>query len=179
MSRDKYGHYINDEGVEIRANTDKYGKDHIDIYDKCPADNKNHGSIHIDFDSNTGKGVIVDTTSGEKEPTDISCYLTTACMKHYMDEFDDNCYYLDILRWFRDKFVSLEDKKEYYQIAPKVVDELDKLPNSNEVYNEIYCKVIQVCVSLIEENRFEEAYKIYKDNVIALDNKYVKKLVKA
>ncbi len=36
MSRDKYGHYINDEGVEIRANTDKYGKDNIDIYDKCP-----------------------------------------------------------------------------------------------------------------------------------------------
>ena len=41
------------------------------------------------------------------------CYLTTACMKHYMDEFDDNCYYLDILRWFRDNFESKEDKKQY------------------------------------------------------------------
>lgn len=38
-------------------------------------------------------------------------------MKHYMNEFDDNCYYLDILRWFRDNFVSSEDKKEYYEVA--------------------------------------------------------------
>lgn len=31
MARDNYGHFINDEGVEIRANTDKRGKDHIDF----------------------------------------------------------------------------------------------------------------------------------------------------
>ena len=26
MSRDKYGHFINDNGVEMRATEDKYGK---------------------------------------------------------------------------------------------------------------------------------------------------------
>ena len=32
MDRDEYGHYVNDEGVEIKVSTDKNGKDHIDIY---------------------------------------------------------------------------------------------------------------------------------------------------
>ena len=47
-----------------------------------------------------------------------------------MNEFDDNCYYLDILRWFRDNYVSLEDKREYYIIAPKVVETINEsVPN--------------------------------------------------
>ena len=88
-----------------------------------------------------------------------------------------NCYYLDILRWFRDNFVSKEDKKEYYEVAPKVVETLDSLDNANEVYNQIYTKVIQVCVRLIEYGRYDEAYEIYKDNVLDLQNKFVRKLV--
>ncbi|MCR5224048.1 MAG: hypothetical protein K6C11_02760 [Bacilli bacterium] len=98
-------------------------------------------------------------------------------MKHYMDEFDDNCYYLDILRWFRDNYVSLEDKKEYYNIAPKVVEAINELDNANDVYNEIYYNVIQLCVGLIEYGRYVEAYQIYKESVLDLQNKYVKKLV--
>lgn len=60
--------------------TDKNGKDHINIYDKDPR--SEHGSIHINWDSSTGKGNIVDTTNGDKETTDVSCFLTTACMRH-------------------------------------------------------------------------------------------------
>ena len=70
-----------------------------------------------------------------------------------------------------------EDKKEYYEVAPKVVDELEKLDNTNEVYNQLYYKVIQVCVRLIEYGRYDEAYQIYKNNVLDLQNEYVKKLV--
>ncbi len=177
MSRDEYGHYVNDKGVEIKASTSSSGKTKIDIYDSCPAKNEDHGSIHINFDENTGKGTITDTTSGKTETTDVSCYLTTACMKHYMEEFDDNCYYLDILRWFRDNFVSKEDKKEYYEVAPKVVETIDHRNDANSIYQEIYYKVIQVCVKLIEYGRYDEAYEIYKNNVLDLQNKYVKKLV--
>ena len=94
-----------------------------------------------------------------------------------MEEFDDNCYYLDILRWFRDKFVSLDDKKNYYEVAPKVVASIDEWKDANNIYSEIYYKVIQVCVRLIEYGRYQEAYDIYKNNVLELENKYVKKLV--
>lgn len=90
MARDVYRHYVNDEGVEFNINTDKNEVDHINIYDSCPAENKDHGSIHINFDSDAGTGNIVDTTDGDKESTDVSCYLTTACMRHMTSEFDDN-----------------------------------------------------------------------------------------
>ena len=155
-------------------NSSKYDTK-IDVYTSDPKGP--HESIHIAVDSDSKSAHIIDTTNGSTEHTDVKCYLTTACMKHYMDEFDDNCYYLDILRWFRDNYVSLEDKKEYYSIAPKVVETINELENSNEMYNQIYYKVIQVCVRLIEYGRYDEAYCIYKENVLDLQNKYVKKLV--
>ena len=155
-------------------NSSKYDTK-IDVYTSDPKGP--HESIHIAVDSDSKSAHIIDTTNGSTEHTDVKCYLTTACMKHYMDEFDDNCYYLDILRWFRDNYVSLEDKKEYYSIAPKVVETINELENSNEMYNQIYYKVIQLCVRLIEYGRYDEAYCIYKENVLDLQNKYVKKLV--
>ena len=152
------------------------GNVRISIYDGD--EREEHSRITINFNENTGTGTIDehDEEGNKEETTSIGCYLTTACMKHYMDEFDDNCYYLDILRWFRDNFVSKEDKKEYYEVAPKVVETLDSLDNANEVYNQIYTKVIQVCVRLIEYGRYDEAYQIYKESVLDLQNKYVKKL---
>jgi hypothetical protein len=87
--------YENKEGVYIDAHTDKNGKDHVSFYDKDPSD-KSHSSIHINWDSDTGKGNIVDNTSGEKETTDVSCYLTTACMRYYKGNFNDNCEELTI-----------------------------------------------------------------------------------
>jgi len=80
---DKQDKYENEKCVRIDVHTDKNGKDHISFYDKDPKDD-NHRSIHINYDSNTGKGNIVDTTSGEKETTDIGCYLISACMRHYL-----------------------------------------------------------------------------------------------
>lgn len=67
IGKDEYGHYVNDEGVEIRTSTDKYGRNHIDIYDSCPAENPDHGSIHINYDSDTGKGTIVDRQVEKKK----------------------------------------------------------------------------------------------------------------
>ena len=68
-----------DDDKYIKVHTDKRGKDHIDIYDNDPRDS--HSSIHINWDSDTGKGNIVDTTDGDKETTDITCFLTTACIQ--------------------------------------------------------------------------------------------------
>lgn len=66
--------------------------------------------------------------SGEKDnPSegDVSenggCYLTTACMHHYKNDFDDNCHELRVLRWARDNYISSEEIKHYYQVAPKIV----------------------------------------------------------
>lgn len=53
------------------------------------------------------------------------CYLTTACMQKYKQDFNDSCHELTILRWFRDNFVSLPDKFHYYKVAPQIVEGID------------------------------------------------------
>ncbi len=45
---------------EIRVHTDKNGKDHIDVYSNDPKED--HTSIHININTDTGKGNIVDIT---------------------------------------------------------------------------------------------------------------------
>lgn len=175
--------YKNDSGVYIDVNTDKRGKDHISIYDKDPKDS-DHSSIHINWDSNTGKGSITDTTNGSKETTDTSCYLTSACIKNYLDKYDDNCYELQILRWFRDMFVSQDDIMHYYQTAPMIVAEIDKQTDKDNIYKGIYKNVINVCVKAIEEKNYDYAYIIYKESILNLDEQLVrpalqKRLVRA
>lgn len=177
MSRDKYGHFINDNGVEMRATEDKYGKSHIDVYNKCPADNPDHGSIHFDYDSASGKGKIVDTTNGEKETVDTQCYLTTACMKYFKDNFDDNCYELTVLRWFRDNFVSAEDINYYYEIAPYIVAAINKEENSKLIYDYIYDNVVDYCIEQIESGNYINAYNRYKNSVIVLEDNILKPLI--
>ena len=184
MKRDEYGHFVNDDGVEIRTSTDKYGRDHVDIYDSCPADNLDHGSIHINYDSDTGKGTIVDTTDGDKETTDTQCYLTTACMRHMSKTFKDNCYELTILRWFRDNFVLEEDIKYYYEVAPIIVSCINNNKNQVLIYDYIYNNVVNYCVEQIKNGNYIDAYNRYKNSVLILEKQFVrpslhKRLIKA
>ena len=175
MGKDKYGHYINDEGVEIRVFNDKNDRSHVDIYDSCPAENSEHKSIHIKYDSDTGEGSIVDTTDGNKETTDIKCYLTTACMKHLGADFDDNCYELTVLRWFTDNFVSKEDITLYYNIAPIIVENINAIENNEQIYNYIYESIIAPCVKAIENSDYDFAYNRYKNSVLVLSEQFSQK----
>ncbi len=161
---------------KIKVHTDKRGKDHIDIYTGDPKEE--HKSIHINIDTQTGKGNIVDTTNGQKEVTNTQCYLTSACMRHYLEEFDDNCYELSMLRWFRDKFVSKSDIEHYYEIAPTIVDNIERLENNENIFNYIYEIVIAPCVKAIEMGDFEFAYKRYKSSILCLEEEFGTKEIK-
>ena len=159
----------------IRAttpNSDKYdGK--IDFYTRDPRE-KPHDSIHIAVDSDTKSAHIIDTTSGETEHTDIKCFLTTACMRYMQENFDDNCYELIVLRWFRDNFVSTDDKKHYYDIAPKIVEAIGKEIDSNLIYNYIYDNIVDYCVEQIEQGNYDKAYNRYKNSVLTLEEQFAK-----
>ena len=163
--------YKNEKDVYIDTHKDKYGKDHIDIYDKDPKDDS-HSSIHINIDTDTGKGKIVDTTDGDKEETDVSCYLTTACMRNKHELFDDNCEELTILRWFRDEFVSSDDINDYYKKAPLIIEEISNT-KTDYIYDYIYDNVIKKCVDFIKGEQYNEAYDLYKNTVISLEDKYL------
>ena len=103
------------------------------------------------------------------------CYLTTACMKHMQEEFDDNCEELTILRWFRDKFVSEEDINHYYKTAPIIVAAIDKLEDNKKIYEYIYENVVDACVKAIKNKDYDFAYKRYKSSILALEEQYARR----
>ena len=172
--RDKYGNYVNDKGVTIKINTDKNGNDHISFYGGEV--DKPHDAAHVNV--NYDKGSWSSTTHGpDKSDTSSGsggCYLTSACMKYFQEKFDDNCYQLTVLRWFRDNFVSKEETEHYYNIAPKIVHSINNTPNSEIVYDYIYDNIVDACVSAIENGDYDFAYNRYKNSILSLEENFVK-----
>jgi len=91
-----------------------------------------------------------------------------------MKEFDDNCEELSILRWFRDNFVNKEDINHYYEIAPIIVEEINKLDENDKLYEYIYNTIIQSCVNAIKKGNYDFAYQKYKTSILVLEEQFVK-----
>lgn len=172
--RDKYGNYVNDKGVTIKINTDKNGNDHISFYGGEV--DKPHDAAHVNV--NYDKESWSSTTHGpDKSDTSSGsggCYLTSACMKYFQEKFDDNCYELTVLRWFRDNFVSKEDIEHYYEVAPVIVETINKEERSGIVYDYIYDNIVDYCVEQIEQGNYEAAYNRYKNSVLVLEEQFAK-----
>lgn len=101
-----------------------------------------------------------------EESSSSGCFVTTACIESM--GLSDKCYELEVLRRFRDQWVSHHDNGEkeigiYYEIAPKIVDKLRQHENSKEIYAWIYKEMIQKCVRYIENGDDEAAYQLYKE----------------
>ena len=164
--KNKYG-YKHDDGHYSKM-TGNDTNSTFSVYDKNPSE-KGHSAIHVNINTETGKGSIVEHgTDGKSTKTDIGCYLTTACMQYFQENFDDNCYELTILRWFRDNFVSKEDIKHYYEVAPIIVE------NSSIIYDYIYNNIVDYCVEQIEQGNYDKAYNRYKGSVLILEEQFAK-----
>lgn len=166
----------NDKPI-IKATTPKSSKydTKIDVYTSDPKGP--HESIHIAVDSDSKSAHIIDTTNGSTEHTDVGCYLTTACMRHFQENFDDNCYELTVLRWFRNNFVSQDDIDHYYKTAPIIVEVINQEENNNIIYDYIYDNVVDYCVMQIENGNYEDAYNRYKDSIICFERQFAKPLL--
>ena len=108
------------------------------------------------------------------------CFITTACLKRFQDNFDDDCYELTELRFLRDSFVKVqhpEDVEEYYRIGPIIVEAINSQPNSDEIHADIYENLVMATISMSKVS-FEAAYKLYKDYVQKLKEKYCKEVIK-
>ena len=170
---DRKGYETKDGGL-IRINGDD--KVRIDIYKGNEREKGEHTRDTINYDTNTGKGSIDqhNADKSEKSSTDVSCFLTTACMKHFQENFDDNCYELTVLRWFRDNFVSKEDKEHYYEIAPIIVETINKEKQSSIIYDYIYDNIVDYCVEQIEQGHYDKVYSRYKNSVLTLEEQFAR-----
>ena len=129
------------------------------------------GHSHYDYKKSTDtQPRTARTGSDESSKGRGFCYLTTACMKFYSKNFDDNCYELTMMRWLRDNIVSDSDKLLYYLLAPKIVENIDL--NTEEkrevIYSYIYDNVLIPCIKLIEQGNYMEAYEVYKNSFMSL-----------
>ena len=173
--KDKYGYKHDDGHYSKMTGNDKNSS--YSIYDKNPSE-KGHSAIHININTETGKGSIIEHGSdGKSAKTDISCYLTTACMKYFQENFDDSCYELTVLRWFRDNFVSKEDIKHYYETAPVIVEAINQEEQKDIIYDYIYDNIVNYCVTQIENRNYEEAYSRYKSSILCFEEQFARPLL--
>ena len=145
----------------------------IDIYSKDPKAGP-HDTIHIKVDTDNKTYETVTKINGEKESSSGGCYLTSACMRYFQEKFDDNCYELRVLRLFRDNFVSKEDIEHYYEVAPIIVETVDKKEKSDIIYDYIYDNIVDYCVEQIEQGNYDKAYSRYKNSVLTLEEQFAK-----
>jgi len=170
---DRGGFELNDGNLMRIQDKNDDGNVRISLYE---GDERGiHVRTTVNFDSNTGTGTI-DTHNedkSEKSSTDVSCFLTTACIEEMQENFDDDCYELTVLRKFRDTFVTIEDKKHYYEVAPKIVEAINNEKYKNVIYKYIYDNVIKYCVEKIKNEQYEEAYSRYKISILCFEERYL------
>ena len=136
--RDKYGNYVNDKGVTIKINTDKNGNDHISFYGGEVDKPHDAAHVNINYDKESWSSTTHSPDKNDTNSGSGGCYLTSVCMKYFQENFDDNCYEMTVLRWFRDNFVSKEDIEHYYEVAPIIVESINNEEKSDIIYNYIY-----------------------------------------
>lgn len=113
---------------------------------------------------------------GNDPHTTSGCFITTACMEFMSDSFDDDCYELNTLREFRDTYLKEHHPdlvKEYYEIAPSIVEAINAQDNRADIYNEIYFKMVLPSIDAYLAGQYETAMKIYRDYAFRLKEMFV------
>lgn len=122
--------------------------------------------------TNVGKSDFENINNGFRKKL---CYITTAVCETLGK--GDDCYELTLLRNYRDDYLLSQDDgeeivSEYYNIAPTIVNRINKLPNAKKIYKNVWEKYLKPCIRLIEEDDNFECKKIYTSMVRELQNEY-------
>ena len=104
------------------------------------------------------------------------CYITTAVCE-ILNKGDD-CQELTILRDYRDQYLANTVGGEqvidtYYNIAPTIVNRINKTEQSHEIYQQIWNFYIQPCITLIKEGKNEDCKVLYSEMVSSLEKRYM------
>lgn len=104
------------------------------------------------------------------------CYITTATCKAFNK--GDDCYELNKFREFRDNWLLQQNDgkdliNKYYKDAPIIVNKINSLDDSNEIYRNINENYLKPCLSMIENKEFEKCKLLYSQMVNELSDKYL------
>ena len=109
--------------------------------------------------------------------TGSSCYLTSACVG-YLGKPDD-CHELTVLREFRDNYLKKTEEgsalvKQYYEVAPKIVEQIDASDKQKEYYEYIY-NVVSECVACLEKEDHQGPLSRYREMTLKLQAELLEK----
>lgn len=104
------------------------------------------------------------------------CYITTATCEEFGKA--DDCYELTQFRKFRDEWLLFQDNgkaliQKYYNDAPKIVKEINLRENHKEIYHTINKDYLEPCLSMIENEKYEECKELYSEMVNKLSKEYL------
>ena len=97
--------------------------------------------------------------------SDSGCFLTSACVQ--ARGLPDDCEELTVLRQYRDGYLrhrpgGAEEIREYYRIAPRIVETVNARENAGEIWNRVYEEMVLPCVRMIRSGAMEDAFRLYK-----------------
>lgn len=138
--------------------------------DKAYNDGWKYGVEHKN-DSNDS-----DYSSEGSGSTGGGCFITTATLTSIGKS--DDCMELNIFRNYRDQWLAKQDDgvgliKEYYNIAPKIVLAINKLPTCKSIYMGLWENELEPCLRLIRDEQFERAKLLYCNVVMRLKQEYL------
>lgn len=104
------------------------------------------------------------------------CFITTAVCSSFGKP--DDCYELTAFRNFRDGWLSEQSDgraliDEYYAIAPKIVEQIDRLSESAEIYKAVRENYLSKCLALIEGGDYERCRQQYVAMVKELRDRFL------
>ena len=104
------------------------------------------------------------------------CFITTAVCA--ADGKPDDCYELTAFRNFRDGWLIAQSDgraliDEYYAIAPKIVEQIDRSSESAEIYKAVRENYLSKCLALIERGDYERCRKQYVAMVNELRDRFL------
>ncbi len=102
------------------------------------------------------------------------CFITTATLTALNK--GDKCIELQTFREFRDSYLKEycpQDIEDYYEIAPTIVNVINKQSNHTENYLFIWNTWLSLAYHLILEGKKEQAHKVYKKMVETLRVQFV------
>lgn len=125
------------------------------------------------FQANVSKSTYEGIYSGFQKKL---CYITTAVCASQGKA--DDCYELTMLRNYRDEILlSTEDGKklveEYYNIAPTIVNRINKQEDAEMIYKKIWETYLNPCIRDIENHRGDACKARYMDMVMELKGRYI------
>jgi len=123
-----------------------------------------------------GIGCICPKHGGYTGSSGGGCFITTAVM--LATGKADDCTELNTFRHFRDNWLLKQsggekDIKEYYHIAPMIVDSINKTDNADDVYRDLWKKSLENCYHHILNGDYEKAMELYSEVVVKLKSTYL------